>query len=205
MSRTPVTELLYVIYNESNQIGSRSYRKVNQAMQDGLTLAIRTGFKFEEGDFDYIDKFYGFSYWGRVDKSGTRGEEYYTLAIEENNITAAISFESYKARPPFIYLGRRLAVGSEFVLPTREEGQIWKVNSFTHSEGKTKINCGYYVLDPISNYKEKKLRSMKAFTRKELKEQEKIYKEAINENEQEVRFKLEKKLEINNALPNLVK
>jgi len=164
-------------------------------MSEGLNLAITAQFRFEADDFKYMAEHFKFGYWARLDNSGTsRGEHFYSLAVEVANTSAAIAFEKFKERSPFIYFGRRLAIGSEFVFPSTEQGQIWKVNSFAQ-DGKT-INCGHYVLKEGAEYGEKILVARKSLTKKDLKAE----KRAIEQAEAELRRRLEEEAQIAHAL-----
>ncbi len=171
-----VTDFLQIIYQEANRVGSHSWINLNRAMHDGLRLAIQARFMFEPDDFVYIAKHFKFAYWARLDNSGkSRGEEFYKCAIESNNLSAAIAFEAYKGRSPFIYCGQRLAIGSSFMLPRGldPEAQIWRVNSF--SEDGSMINCAHYATDDRQERRlSERLIAKKSLTKKELKEQEKI-------------------------------
>jgi hypothetical protein len=94
---------------------------LNQSMYDALHLAIKAGFKFEREDFITIQKKFRFGRWCGAG-SGQNGyaESFYRSACkpsghgnEQGNRTAAIAFELWKKRPPFLFKGERLAEGSK--------------------------------------------------------------------------------------------
>ena len=162
-----VVEFLKTVYRETNTVGSRSWQNLNSAMSAAMRLAIEARFKFEPDDFSTIvQSKLGYEYWAGSDNAYNKGERFYTLAIDENNTSAAISFEKMKDRKPFIYLGRRLAIGSDFwwwddeaigQLPAETDrrkhaiengygAKRWHLTSF--SEDGEHINCcSYYRED----------------------------------------------------------
>jgi hypothetical protein len=154
-------------------------------MNDGVELAIKAQFRFEPDDFKYMDEHLNFKHWAHLDNSCTsRGEFFYSLAVEVANTSAAIAFEKFKERSPFIYCGNRLAIGSQFIFPTLPKKTIWKVNSF--SKDGSKINCGHYGFKGNS-FTEQVLVARMSLTKKELKEAEKAYKEAEMDQQRRLR------------------
>lgn len=81
-----------------------SQHRFHEIMGKGLILAIESGLVFEPSDFATL------AAWQNV--YHIFGERFYTLAARVNNVSACRSYEKYARRKPFIYKGRRLAVGS---------------------------------------------------------------------------------------------
>ncbi len=87
---------------------TRSWREENDALQTTLSLAIRARLPFEPDDFKAVYAEFKGGYWMG------EAEHYYSKAIELRHTSACQSFEKWKGRPPFIYSGNRLALGSAF-------------------------------------------------------------------------------------------
>ena len=81
-----------------------SQHRFHNIMAKGLDLAIESGLIFQPDDFETLAA-WPYSYH-------IFGERFYTLASKVNNVSACRSYEKYARRKPFIYKGRRLAVGS---------------------------------------------------------------------------------------------
>ena len=134
-----------------------SWRKTNGALQDALILAICSGMKFEPDDFNYINKNFRPWYWMAND-GHMLGEGYYFRAIQANNTSAAIAFEVWKRRKPFItdnvttsphwgergYFTRgRLGCGCQFYW----NGEKVTVTSFS-KDGTHLVACSYKENEP---------------------------------------------------------
>lgn len=116
---SPAMALLATIWeNQGHQMGD-SWDRLNQAMGSATNLAIWSGLRFDLRDFQTIADKYRISYWG--------GEGFYHLACggrdprSTPNMSAALSFEKWKGRKPFIVLARprgkvrlRVAIGTRF-------------------------------------------------------------------------------------------
>ena len=107
---SPAIQLLRLLWrHEGHQMG-HSWERINATMRNGLGLAIRSGLEFARGDFAVISDAFNPGCW-------LNGERMYSVAcLGEHgpNRSAAISFERWKGRKPFILDGHRLAVGSKF-------------------------------------------------------------------------------------------
>lgn len=172
-----VLDYLQTVYKLSCSSGGHSWQVINSAMSDALNLAIRARFPFEKEDFTNLCRPDGGwpdnGYLGWTRWFSESGERFYSLAIESRNISAAIAFETWKGRKPFIFQKQRLYVGSRFELAPK---QFWYCNSF--AEDGTYINCGSYTTaenpvgwqnnSPTGKGPVKRLK----LTVKELKEQE---------------------------------
>ncbi len=105
---SPVMKLLTLLWDGRFEATDRSYTRLNDGMRTALNVAITTGMPFAANDVkDAYESFSG-SYW-------LDWENVYSIAAKVGNLSACKSVESWKNRPPFIYDGKRLAVGSEFV------------------------------------------------------------------------------------------
>lgn len=94
-------QLLNLIWDNASKAGSDSWRRYNGALQEGLSLAIRSGMKFEPDDFKVIEARYRPEYW--MGMGSNDGEGYFQLAVINDNISAAASFEKWKGRKPIIW------------------------------------------------------------------------------------------------------
>lgn len=154
MADSVVLSFMKTIYRETR---AGSWQGLHLAMQQGLSLAIKANFKFEKEDFrsiieapgDWRASGLGWEKWAGTDNPHSQGERFYTLAVECGNTSAAIAFEFAKGRKPFIYLGKRLAIGVRFEIidddpPDGLSGDHpLYVSSF--SQDGTYINCCSYV------------------------------------------------------------
>lgn len=105
-------QLLQLIWDNARMASGDSWRSYNAALSNGLSLAIRSGMKFEKGDFKKISERYRPEYWMGLGSDG--GEGYFGMAVVNDNISAAVSFEAWKAREPFIWKGIRASDGQSF-------------------------------------------------------------------------------------------
>lgn len=143
---TPVLEFLSLTYRLSCSHGGQSWQVINTAMQDAMNIAIRARFPFEKEDFKNLCRTdggwpdNGYLGWTRWFPEG--GERFYSLAIESRNTSAAIAFENWKDRKPFIFQKQRIHVGARFELEPRS---FWYCNSF--AEDGSYINCGSYTTE----------------------------------------------------------
>lgn len=142
-NNSAVISYLEATYRLSCSTGGHSWRVINTAMQQALAVAITARFPFEKDDFSVLCRSNGgwpdngYLGWYRWFSEG--GENFYKLAIDSRNITAAISFEQWKGRKPFIFQKQRLYKGARFEWKPRE---WWYCNSF--AEDGSYINCGSY-------------------------------------------------------------
>ena len=168
MSKAPSApiRLLQLVWNNCNDATPHSYERLNHAMQDALRLAIGYGFRFDVDDFRVISKKFRFGYWS----GETSGEQFYSLAVTTNNISACRAFETWSSRKPIIADGvgygnyvhsgylhcagqrarGRLCVGARFSW----KGEFVEVTSM-HDKGYA-IACSYKkgeLDEPYSNRK----------------------------------------------------
>lgn len=131
-------QLLNTVSRGTNETTGYSHQRLSDSMHSAMKLAIVSKMKFDKDDFKEFAKFWSFS------------ERYYELACKEN-ISAAISFEAWKNRKPFIadmieygWQGAvkrnkgRLAVSSSFWW----NGEKVTVTSFS-GDGTYLIACSY--------------------------------------------------------------
>ena len=126
---SPVVELLKIVWDNACKKSS-SWRLLNHALGTTLMTAISCGFVFEEDDFLEIEKRFRPEYWMEKSDSG-RGELIYALAacgpsngnLGVANISAAMAFEKWKGRKPYIVDSKRVALGSALHHP--EYGLLW--------------------------------------------------------------------------------
>jgi len=130
-NESPAIKLLRHVWDhEGGGMPDHSWVRRNFAMRKILNMAIVYGFRFSKGDFDLMSSSeseggFRFWYWSHED-----GEGFYSTACGLNtygdrnpygpNISACLSFEAWKKRPPFIIKternrsGHRISVGYEF-------------------------------------------------------------------------------------------
>jgi hypothetical protein len=114
----------------------RSSRELGYGMGHALRACLHLGMRFDVGD---IKTFY--SALGGDDAFGAEGaERYYRNAVDAGHETACRSFEAFFNRPPFIYSGKRIRVGSLL----RWEGEWFTITSFgQHNGAHVVVACSY--------------------------------------------------------------
>jgi hypothetical protein len=90
-------------------------------MHSALMLAITSGLSFAPDDFKAIHDTMRGGYW-----MGD-AESFFRVAVESNHTQACVSFETWYARKPFLWEGKRLYVGAQFTW----EGEAVTVTSFS--------------------------------------------------------------------------
>lgn len=93
-----VLDFLKIAYEESCSVGGHSWQVVNGTMLSALVLAVKGRFKFEKDDLQQVA---AVKHWG-IGRWIGDPERLYALACDENNISAAIAYETWKGRKPFI-------------------------------------------------------------------------------------------------------
>ncbi len=145
-------QLVTLVWNKSFSARSHSWAVYNDCLQTALSLAIKSGMEFYPDDFKYISDNFNFGYWAGND-GHMQGERYYFEAIREGNTQAALSFEVWKNRKPFIYENishawksslkerkqSRVFVNAQFMW----HGEKVAVTSFAEN-GKYFIACSYH-------------------------------------------------------------
>ena len=129
------------------RIAQRSRRQWDAALHSALRLAISAQLFFAPDDMSHIYKTYPFRW--QAGNGDNWGEDFYSLAVQCGNRSAAISFERMKGRKPFIWPGRvrhgsvvrendRLSVGDRF----EYRGEYVEVTSFNDDTGFL-VACSY--------------------------------------------------------------
>lgn len=146
--------LLQLVWDNATQVTGDSWRRLNESLQTALGLAIRSGMKFGPGDFTVIDERYRPEYWMRLGTDA--GESWFSDAVVVDNVSAAVAFEKWKDRAPFLWNGievdsgnrfdgtRRLFVGAWFkwkgervsVTKFSDDGQSLRACSYVQPKGK---------------------------------------------------------------------
>ncbi len=151
--KSTAIQLVELVYRKSFAAKRHSWRVANDCLQTALSLAIRAGMEFHTDDFKYISDNFKFGYWAGND-GHMQGEEFYFQAVKENNSKAAMSFETWKNRKPFIYEGIshawkkdfierkqcRVFVNAQFIW----NGEKVRVTSFSEN-GLYFIACSYHA------------------------------------------------------------
>lgn len=94
---SPVIQLLDLVYANGNDATAHSWGRLNTSMHRALSLAIGAGFKFDAGDVRHVMTHYKNGHW-----IGSDSEWVYAQAVVDGNLSAAVSYESYAQREPFI-------------------------------------------------------------------------------------------------------
>jgi hypothetical protein len=94
-------KLLQLIWDHALRVTGDSWRRLNESLSSGLSLAIRSGMKFNPGDFTVISERYRPEYWMGLGSDG--GERYFAYAVINDNVSAAAAFENWKDRKPVIW------------------------------------------------------------------------------------------------------
>lgn len=106
------------IYHNANAGKGHSWTILNGALRGCLNNCITAHMPFEENDFKNLMSLYRGHYWFGKDADGRGcGGGFYAQAVLSGNISACLSFESWKQFKPFLFLGQRMAVGSEICWP----------------------------------------------------------------------------------------
>ena len=93
--RSPVIQLLDLVWNGTNAGTRFSWERLNYSMQTALKLAVGSGLAFALDDVAYIRDNYRSSYWIGVSYEGI-----YTNAVIVDNRTAIESYEHTYNRKP---------------------------------------------------------------------------------------------------------
>lgn len=128
-----VIDLLRIAIDNSFAVKSHSWQTTNETRRQLVSLAIDAGFRFHLDDFVKMAESFHSAYW-----LGTPPEMVYRHAVLEHNLSAALSFEHWKKRKPFILKGKRLAVGSIF----QWNDELVQVTSF-NDESSSLVACSY--------------------------------------------------------------
>lgn len=144
---SPAITLLTTIWdNQGHQMG-HSWERLNHAMCSALHLAIRAGLRFDLTDFATIDESFRMGYWGDHERC-------YSIACGFHerhgpNMSAALAYEAWKGRKPFLVLARprgkvrlRVAVGTD--LMWYEHSKVLRLECTSFAEdGKSFTACVY--------------------------------------------------------------
>jgi hypothetical protein len=154
MARSAVMQAMDAIWKGAMAATGHSYTRLNGNMGSFVRNFIEIGMEFGPNDFKEMNAQYRGGYWFNE-------ENWYSQAVNVNNIKACQSLEAYLDRPPFLYKGKRLCVGSEFVW----EGKRTKITSLqlssfvavihNYEDGTTKIAKRYTITRDMLKAKEK--------------------------------------------------
>lgn len=122
---SPARALVSLVWDQSQQQG-KSWVRFNGVMCSTVKLAIKGAMEFALDDFQHFWKEMRGGYWFHGD-SGAKGEGFYCLAVEMDNLSACLSYEAWAKRKPFLLdTGARVSVGSD----VDWEGERTKLTSF---------------------------------------------------------------------------
>lgn len=140
-----VIQLIQAVWDHANEGKGHSWTILNSALHEVVTLAIKSGFKFDEDDFATMHAKFRGGYW-MGNSHPQCGEGFYTQAarggfnrFETANRSACMSFEKWVGRKPFLMNGERLTIGSEIMIGEKR----WYVTSFA-ADNLTIGVSGYY-------------------------------------------------------------
>lgn len=133
---SPAIKILELVWSSTNSEKNHSWDTLNHAMASTLHTIIAAGVTFYVNDFKIISETFRFGYWSGID-GHMSGESFYCTAVGNRNKSAAISFENWVGRKPFIF-GERLTIGSDFKWCEEKV----KVTSFS-KDGVYLVACSY--------------------------------------------------------------
>lgn len=150
--------LLQLIWDHALRVTGDSWRRLNESLSNGLSLAIRSGMKFNPGDFMVISERYRPEYWMSLGTDG--GEGYFNQAVINDNVSAAGAFENWKDRKPFIWNKIEASSGTRFDGPRRLFVGAWfawkgeRVSVTKFVDGKDSLRACSYVQekDKVGSY-----------------------------------------------------
>jgi len=162
-NKSPSYELLELVWDQSHKSSMFSWRRLNQSMCEAMLLAIGSGMSFKKDDFSTMSKDFRMGYWGHA-------ENFYTIAVTANNMSACHAIEEFLGRKPFIvkfpvevasaYRQQgRIAVSTRFVWDNK-----WVTVTSFSEDGNALTACSYNVRKVEKRYKIKR----QALKRKEL-------------------------------------
>lgn len=171
MKSSNAMRVLEAVWTGCRQRKQCSWRKLNASMQAALDLCIKGGIQFARADFERLNGEFGFGYWAG-DANAGYAERWYSSAVEAANLSAALSFEGWKKRAPFLFFlpsGRaaeriiltRLTAGAIF----HWKGEIVTVTSISR-DGESLTACSYKGHDMKILHRHKITRQMLARERK---------------------------------------
>ena len=97
MSQSKGLQLLSLIWENAQTATGHSWLKLNHALGETLSLAIRAGFKFDLGDWKAMERFRP-GYWRYIENN-------YRDAVVYRNASAYQAIEEHLGRKPFIVKG----------------------------------------------------------------------------------------------------
>lgn len=124
---SPALQMIRLCYDAG--VVSTGLDRWKQRMHRAIQCAILGGLRFQEGDIEALRQ------WrNRAWLCAEGMETHYSAAIargrrssrDEPNVSAARAIEFYLGRKPFMYMGARVAIGTEVEL----EGVRWEVSGF---------------------------------------------------------------------------
>jgi hypothetical protein len=111
LTASPAFQLCQHMWNhvESGRRG-HAWLTVNHAMHQTLTLAVKSGMKFDRDDFEKIHGSFRGWFW-----FGVPHEHFHSEAIKNFNVSAWQFYETWVGRKSFIVDNRRMHVGMQFI------------------------------------------------------------------------------------------
>jgi hypothetical protein len=128
--------LIQHVWDHNREGTGFSWQRLNGSMYGAVRLAIEAGLRFDRGDFKRMAETMRIGYWGGNSTGSECGEAFYGLAIKFDHPSAYQSFEQWVGRKPFIWEGKRLYIGADFVW----RGERVRV---TNIKGDRLIACSY--------------------------------------------------------------
>lgn len=95
---SPAMQLMTLVWDRNSESTPHSWERLNHAMRAALSLAIRSGLRFDPGDFDRISKDMRYGYW--ITDDG--GEWAYALAVCFEHRSFCQEWERFKGRQAFM-------------------------------------------------------------------------------------------------------
>lgn len=148
---SPTMQLLTLVWhNQGYQMGP-SWERLNSAMRMALSLAVSHGLRFDVGDFKRIADSFRPEYW--MNREAMYSRACNTERDHGPNMSAALAFEKWTARKPFLIQPTpqsksriRVAVGSQFKWYAHPELLIVECTSFANGQDSFTA-CAYKWID----------------------------------------------------------
>ena len=114
MAESEALRFVRDMYRHGMCSGGHSWCKLNAALRGALSLAIESRMAFAPNDFARIFETCAGEHWMGTDHDGDGyGEGFYRTACIAGNPSACQAFERWRQRPPYLWAGKRLYVGSD--------------------------------------------------------------------------------------------
>ncbi len=178
---SPAVAFVRHLWDNNLEATGHSWTRLNGAMSESVGLAIRAGLAFELDDIGKLYKSFRGEFWF----GEQNGDGWYRVAIDATNERACKAIENYRGRKPFVFDGRRIAVGTQIWWPERK--LAGKVTSFLDNDDSV-IICTYDI-DPATNTRSNTPTKRFTIKRNEFVEREKARKgkKALDNDMREIR------------------